>query len=266
MNIFFKEFRLARNSLITWAIALLAVSLLFVMIYPAFSHDIEASRKLLANLPAQARAALGLSLDTFGSFLGFYAYILIYISLAAAVQGMNLGLMCLGREVTSGTTDFLLSRPVSRTKIFVSKVSAAIGVLIVTDVLLTSGVFAVVAGLKVATFNGMTFILLNASVLLLQVIFMSLGVIITQIFGRIRSTLSVSLGVCFGFFGLSLLAGFTGDKLLRWITPFQYFNHADIAKTGSFEVKYLALAASVIVISLFISWLIYTRHDARSAV
>ena len=266
MNIFLKEFRLARNSLIIWATALLAVGLLFVMIYPAFSHDIAASHKLLENFPAQARAALGLSLDTFGSFLGFYAYILIYISLAAAIQGMNLGLMVLGREVTTGTTDFLLSRPVSRTRIFMSKLVASLGVLAVTDIVLTGGVWAVVAGFKLATFDLGTYLLLNVSLLLLQVIFMALGVLLTQIFGRIRSTLSVSLGVCFGFFGISLLVGLTGDAALRWVTPFRYFDHVAIVKTGSLDLEYLILTAVLIATALIASWIIYVRHDARSIV
>jgi ABC-2 type transport system permease protein len=138
VNIYAQELRMARAAMIAWTLGLVLITLLFVSIYPVFSHDIDTTRNLLAGFPPQLRSMLGLSLETMDSFLGFYAYTFTYVGLIGAVQAMSLGLTMLSREQRSKTVDFLLTRPVSRSRIFASKLMASLTVLTITNLVLSS--------------------------------------------------------------------------------------------------------------------------------
>lgn len=98
MNVFFQEFRCMIRSTFFWAVMLIATVGVFIMVYPSFSHDIETSKRLIEGFPPQLRGALGLSLDSFSSFLGFYAYTFTYFALAAGIQASGIGLGILSRE------------------------------------------------------------------------------------------------------------------------------------------------------------------------
>lgn len=250
--------------MVGWIVALSAVAVMFVAMFPAFSHDVATSKKVLDSFPPQLRSALGISLETFFTFLGFYAYVLTYIGLAGAVQGMNLGLNMLNREAASGTTDFLLTRPVSRGKIFIWKFVSALAVLIVTNVVVSSVVLGAARVLKVGSYDFGVYVLLAASFFALQLIFLAIGILVSQIAGRIRSTIVVSLATCAGFFALGVLVSITGEKIFRFFTPFKYFDYVAIVSTKSFDLAFCSLAAAVIVVATVIGSVIFLKHDARS--
>ena len=71
-------------------------------------------KKYLKDYPEPVRKALGLSVDSISSILGFYSYIFLYITLCGAIQAMNLGTSIISKEVSEKTADFLLTKPVTR--------------------------------------------------------------------------------------------------------------------------------------------------------
>jgi ABC-2 type transport system permease protein len=239
MNIFLQELKMARTAMIWWIVALVMVTLMFVSIFPAFHHDIKASQNMLANFPPQIRNIFGLSLSTFFTFLGFYAYVLTYIGVAGAVQAMNLGLTMLGREVKNGTTDFLLTKPISRSRIFMTKLTAALVVLCITNVVLICMTLFFANLFKVGDVNLTVFSLLAGSFGLVQLLFLAVGSLVSQLVRRIRSIISVSLGVVFSFFAISLLQGLTNDEALRYVTPFKYFDHVKIVIDRQYDAPFV---------------------------
>ncbi len=264
MNVFRQEFRMAQYTMLGWMAALILVTLLFISIFPAFSHDIQASKSLLTNIPASLRSMFGLSLDTFGSFLGFYTYTFVYVGLAGAVQAMNLGLLMLSREPNSKTTDFLLSRPITRTKIVVSKLFSALTVLVLTNIVLNLATILFAVWFGVGNFSGTVFLLLSAAFFLVQLMFLGIGMLVSQFFGRIKSIMSVSLAVVFCLFAIALLQGLTGDDIMRYLTPFKYFDHLAIVANRAIELPFLWLSLVVIVTTVGVGSMLYCQRDARS--
>jgi ABC-2 type transport system permease protein len=266
VNIYAQELRMARAAMIAWTLGLVLITLLFVSIYPVFSHDIDTTRNLLAGFPPQLRSMLGLSLETMDSFLGFYAYTFTYVGLIGAVQAMSLGLTMLSREQRSKTVEFLLTRPVSRSRIFASKLMASLTVLTITNLVLSSTtvLFAFMVGAG-GNFSYNVFALLGLTFFVVQLVFFAIGVILSQLIRRIRPLVSMSLGSVFAFFALNLLQGLTADKILRYTTPFRYFDHLEIVSTKSIDMKYMWLSAVLIIVFLVVSYGIYLKKDIRSA-
>lgn len=263
MNIYLHELRMIRASTIGWSISLILVTLLFVSIFPTFSQDIETSRKLLENFPPQVRDMFGLSMESFFTFLGFYAYTFTYVGLAGAVQGMNLGLTMLHREVSAKTTDFLLTKPVSRTRVFICKLLAALTAIIVTNIALVIATILMTLLFGAWGFDIKIFALLCGAFLLVQMMFLGIGILVSQI-TRVKSVISTSLGIVFGFFAIGLLQALTRDDTLRYLTPFKFFDHMKIVADYAYQVPFVWLSVAVIIVPVVISYIIYTRHDIRS--
>ena len=133
MNMFLHELKAYRKSAIIWTTALVALVVLFLSMFPSFSREAEEFKKLLEGYPEALRRALGLAVENIGSILGFYSYVFLYISLVGAIQAMNLGMSIVSKEVRDKTADFLLTKPVTRTKIMTSKLLAAVASLVITN-------------------------------------------------------------------------------------------------------------------------------------
>lgn len=264
MNLYLFELRQYWRSMVLWIVTLLLVSALFISLYPAFTGDIEASKKILSGLPPQLRATLGLSLESFATFLGFYAYTITYTGIAGAMQATMIGLISLGRETASRTSDFLLTKPVSRRQIFCTKLLAGFTILIATNLVLHLGTWLLTTVFAVGEYSLRSYSLLALSFFIVQCLFLSLGMLLSQLLGRVKSFVSVALTTVFGFFALSLVQGLTNDDMLRVVTPFKYFDHLKIITTHSYEPMFAWLSSGVIVIALSLSYYLYTHRDARS--
>lgn len=98
----------------------------------------------------------------------------------------------------------------------------------------------------------------------MQLIFFSIGLIISLILKKVKTVLPISLGLVFMFYAISAFAVNSKEDKLRYITPFQYFKTDYIIAENNFELKFLILGFSVIIISLIASYVIYLKKDIHA--
>jgi ABC-2 type transport system permease protein len=265
MNMFLQELKSLRKSLLIWACSLIALSALFLFIYPSMVSDAAEFKKLLSGYPEPIRAALGINLDYITSLLGFYSMIFSFITLGGAIQGMNLGVSVLSKEVRERTADFLLVKPVSRTSIITAKLLAAITAIIITDIIFFGVTLLIANSVKTSDYDAKLFFMVNLTLLFLQLIFLALGAVVSVFFKKIKSVLPISLGVVFGLYmiGVFVAAGKDTDAV-RYISPFKYFDVIYIIKNASYETSFVATSAVIIVISIVTSYMIYIRKDIHA--
>lgn len=263
MNVFWHELRAMRLSGLWWLIGLLLTTLMFVSLYPSFTHDVEASRKLLESFPPELRAAIGLSTDSFFSFFGFYAYVFTYITLAGAVYSTYAGLTIYSKEDANKTTDFLFAKPISRSTIFSSKLAAISVMVLVVGVLLQIGTY-VFARLFAGSVDGSLFLLFSGSLLLIQFCFMAIGVVVSIIVPRIKNTITLAIGIPFGFLVIGMIGSVIGDDVIRYITPFKYIDYQYVMQHHGYEMQYLVLGLGVMMACLVASYGMYRRRDTRA--
>jgi len=162
MNIFWHELRSNRTSLLIWSASLALLVILFLNLYPSFTKDIDASQKILANLPLALREALGISLGNFFTIFGFYSYLFTFVTLAGGIQAMNLGAGIISKENSGKTADFLLAKPVGRSMVVTQKLLAALTMLVVTNIIFAITAFATATSVSTKGFDTMTFLLITA--------------------------------------------------------------------------------------------------------
>nr|WP_309100462.1 ABC transporter permease subunit [Fredinandcohnia onubensis] len=263
MNVFLHECRAYRKTTLIWTISLVGIMVLFMSMFPTIAKDIEDYKKVLDGFPDAMKQALGLQVETFGSVLGFYSYVFVYISLCGAIQAMNFGTAIVSKEVREKTADFLLTKPITRKTILTAKVLAAF-----TSILFTSIVYLVASWLMVAAvatdeYSTKAFLLISTSLFLLQAIFLAIGIFLSVYLPKIKSVLSVSLGTVFAFFTIGMLSS-SGDEFKRYLSPFKYFDSYYMIEHTSYEGAFLIVGLGIVAVAIIASYIYYTKKDIHS--
>lgn len=264
MNMFLHELKAYRKSTIVWSISLVALVALFLSMFPSFSKDAEEFKQLLEGFPVELRKAIGLSVDSIATLLGFFSYAFLYIKLAGAIQAMNLGTSILSKEIREKTADFLLTKPVTRTQIVTSKLMAALVSLVLTNIVFISATLMIASLVAGNDFSRKTLLLVSITLFFIQIMFLVIGILISIVFPRIKSVISVSLGTVFGFFMLGMISSTTDDTGLRFLTPFNYFDSAYIVKNMAYENSFLFVEIIFIIIAVGASYYMYVKKDVHS--
>ncbi len=264
MNMFLHELRAYRKSTVIWTLSLVILVVLFLSMFPSFSKDAEEFQKLLEGFPAELRKAIGLSIDSIATLIGFFSYSFLYLKLAGAIQAMNLGISILSKETREKTADFLLTKPVTRMQVVTSKLLAALVSLIITNLAFVAAAFLMAGVVAGDDFSKKALLLITLTLFFVQLMFLSLGIIVAVVFPRIKSVITVALGTVFGFFMLGMISSTTGDNVLRYLTPFNYFDSAYIALHQKYEISFAAAGTIMIITAIIASYYLYAKKDVHS--
>ncbi|ARI75710.1 ABC transporter permease subunit [Halobacillus mangrovi] len=264
MNIFMHELKAYRKTTFIWTLSLMVIAVLFLSFYPSIASDMDDFTALLEGFPEPVRQAFGIQLENLGTINGFYAYVFLYIALCGAIQGMNIGVSILSKEVREKTADFLLTKPVSRTKVLSAKLSAALVSIILTNVFFIATVIVTASIIQTEAYSTEVMLLISLTLLFIQLIFLAVGILIAVVFPRIKSVLTVSLGTVFGFFFISMIVSIGDEGVKRYLSPFQYFDRQYIIEHSSYETSFLIVGGGIILVSLVLSYVLYRRKDIHT--
>lgn len=265
MNVFRRELKAYRNSTIIWAISLSLLSVVFLTVYPSFTNDVEATKKILQNLPPVMAAAAGISPDIMFSIYGFMSWLLTFITLAGAVQAMNLGVGVLSKEESNKTADFLLTKPISRAKVVTSKLLAIISLIIITNIIFCAVTLTMAAIVSSTDYNVATLLMVLSKLILIQMIFLAFGFLLSIILKGIKSTIAVALPAVFSFFIVGTLGEVLGLDYVKYISPFKLIDTNYIITNNAYDVKPLIIEAVFVVAVIALSYFVYIRKDIKAA-
>ncbi|CRK82540.1 ABC transporter permease subunit [Neobacillus massiliamazoniensis] len=264
MNIFLHELKVNRKSTIIWTLSLVALIIFFMSLFPAISKDAEGFKKILENYPEGVRKALGISIDSIASLVGYYSYAFTYVILIGSIQAMNLGTSILSKEVREKTADFLLTKPVTRQQIVTAKLLSAFTSLVITNIIVVIAASITVKAVSEKSFDMNTVLLISLTAFFVELMFLALGVIISVVVPKIKSVLTISLGTVFGFYILNMLGTAIGEKTMRYLTPFDYYETGYIIKHNSYETTYIIIEIIFICVAIAASYVVYSKKDIHS--
>jgi ABC-2 type transport system permease protein len=265
MNVFWHELRMNRMSTLVWASSLALLVILFLNLYPAFTKDVDASLKILANLPLPVREALGISLGNFFTIFGFYSYLFTFVTLAGAIQAMNLGVGSIAKERSGKTADFLLAKPISRSSVVTQKILAAVTILFITNIIFVVVAFMTALAVSTKSFNMTTFFLISLTLLLTQLVFLAVGVFFSVLIPKVRSIIAISLPTVFVFFIIGSLGAIIGNDNVKYVTPFKFYDPQYIMQHNSYELKYMLIELVVIFVAIVATYVLFNKKDVPSA-
>lgn len=265
MNIFLFELKSLRKNTIIWTCSLFALAAIYLSLFPSIAKDAADFKNLLGGYPQAIRDMLGIQLDSIATLLGFYSMIFAFILLGGAIQAMNLGLSMLSKESRERTADFLLVKPVSRTAITSSKILASLTSLLLTNAVFFLASFLLANAVNTGNLDFKLFFLINITLLFIQIIFFSLGLVVSVFFKTLKSVLPLSLGITLALYMVgSLLASGADAEIVRYFSPFKYFEIPYIINHGSYEMPYLLTGLIITVVSIAVSYVVYNKKDIHA--
>ena len=265
MNMYLHELKSLRKTTIIWLCAIIAIAALYLSLFPSIANDANnAFKNMLTIYPDYFKKMMGI-VDSVTSFFGFYSMVITFVVLCGAIQAMNMGVSILSKETRERTADFLLVKPVSRTAIVNAKLLAALTMLLATDLIYYA--FVCILAPIVTTLDHseiVKFLMINATLLFIQLIFFAIGIGVSVFFNKIKSVLPISLGIVFGFYFLGALIATGKDDGSRFFSPFKYFDNSYIIQHSSYEVPYLITGAAIVVVAIAATYFIYSKKDIHA--
>ncbi|MGE5389577.1 MAG: ABC transporter permease subunit [Deltaproteobacteria bacterium] len=261
MNIFFRELKANRKSLIIWSICMFLLVLSGMAKYKAYSSA-GAATALFLSMPRSIRILLGFGSFDVTTISGFFALLFLYIEFAAALHAALLGAGIIAKEERDKTTEYLMTKPVSRTTVITAKLIAAlINIIVINVVSLVSSIFIV------ATYNQGTDIsgkisIFFLSMFIVQLIFLSLGAFMAAFMRNPKSAGSFAVAVLLIGFVISKLTDFTETlNFLNLFSPFKYFNFYKLESGRGLDSSIVILSLVLVAIFFTSTYYFYQKRD-----
>lgn len=266
MNIYKHEFKMYSKSVLTWSLALVLMLWVFLSIFSSIAVSAELLNDSLDKFPPELLMAFGMETMDLSSVLGFYSLVFLFCQICLAIQAANYGFSLVSVEERDLTADFLLAKPVGRTKILITKFLAALTGLTITNLVVWISSFLFINLYRDGRpYEIKSLLLLLGSIVLFQLFFLTVGLLVSLLVRKVRSVTPFSMALAFGMYVLSAFGSMLGDDKLEIITPFKHFEPNYIISNAAYDPLAL-ISVAVILFSFAGSYVLYLRRDIHSVV
>jgi ABC-2 type transport system permease protein len=264
MNIFFRELKSHRNSLIFWSAGMFALVYASMVKYGALSKAGQSINGLMSSFPKSVQMIFGISGFDLTKADGYYGVLFLYIALMATIHAMTLGADIIGKEERDRTSEFLFPKPVSRAEIVTPKLLAALTNLIVFNaVTWVSSVIIVSQYQKDGGVNHEISVLM-LGLFFLQLIFLSIGAVLASASRKPKMASESGMAILLFTYILAILVNMS-DKIewLKYLTPFKYFDAKSMIDTGRIDPVFTVLSIAIITILISGTYFFYRKRDLQ---
>ncbi|HHY83707.1 MAG TPA: ABC transporter permease subunit [Clostridiales bacterium] len=266
MNVFLLELRNTWKSVFKWTVILGIISFLMLAFFPSMQTESmkELAGAKLEGVSPELLAALGLSkMMDFTIITNYYGYVLQYMTLAVMVFAAQLSVSSLVKEETDGTIEFLYSKPISRSAIFVQKLITNLVSFI--SMLLVLAVIAIVGYVSFSEYTLGESIkevsILYGAILYIGIIFMSVGTLLSSIMKTSKGPSGVAIGIVFFTFVIGI-TGILNNNLsfLSNLSPMDWIKTNKLMTEGILTKEWI-IGIVTIIVSTIAAHEIYKRKD-----
>lgn len=263
-NLFLKELRRNLASLIIWTVVICILVSVTLSFYRTVAQNQGKFLGLMSLIPKGAMAVKGISkfTDMF-SILGFYSINnLIFMLVLGSVYSIVLSSNILLKEEYNKTAEYLLSRPISRSEVFITKFMVFVLYVFLLNIIVALVGLIGIEIVKTGSYSLKAYFVFSFYTLLLNYLFGAIGFFISTLVKRAKpiTTISIALVLILYFiFSLSKITE-TGSKI-GYVSPFKYVNVevSDPAYTLDFwRLLYFIGISALLILA---SYLIYKKKD-----
>jgi ABC-2 type transport system permease protein len=229
--------------------------------YTAYSSGGPGS-DVFNKMPALMRELLGIGSFDVTKIAGFYAFLFPFVEVTTAIHAVLLGNNIIVKEERDKTTEFLITKPVSRVTVITSKLLAAlVNVIMINIVTLLSSLAIIPAFSKGEAITGEVLVFM-LSMLIVQLIFLFLGAFLAAVMKKPKASGSVGVAILLAGYIVSKVTDVT-DRLnaLNILSPFKYFSLTDIVNGDGLNFVIVVLSIALSVVFVFSTYFFYLRRD-----
>jgi len=260
MNVLRWDLKRYIKSTLAWTIVLILLQFMYAAFYPSMAKETELITRWMRVMPKAFVKLFGLEDMDFSNIMNYLAMVSsIYVTLVGGVFASLTGVRSISKEESEKTMEFLLSKPITRYEVVLSKFISSLIHILIFDVLLFTSLllFANAYSSSPVEINKFTVFALSQTIL--HITLMNISFLI----GTLRSdnALSLGLGTTFVLYVLNMISKLTDPaEFLKYFTPFSYADPSNIIKHGFPDYSGLFFAL-VNVSLLIVSVVSFSRKD-----
>jgi ABC-2 type transport system permease protein len=263
MNIFKYEVKKNLLSTLIWIVSLGVFIFFYFSFFETFNNP--AFSQLLDNFPDAYKKAFGMDQDL-TTVLGYFSFVGSFMFLAAAIFSSNLGLKAVSVEERDLTADFLIPKPVTRVKITTAKLLAALTHMLIFHLLTSLVCLASIETYRDGQgYSFYAFILIMLGLLIFQLLFFTIGFVVSVLLKRLDSPLPFSLGLSIGLYVLYAFDTLIQDTFIKYLVPYDFFDMGYIVENEAFKAYGLVISFGFIVAGVVSGYILYNRRNIATA-
>lgn len=236
---------------------------MYVAMFPSILEQSEQFQELLATYPEGFLKAFGLEeldFSTIEKFVGLEHFSIVWpLMLIFMMAGFASN--SIAKEIENGTAEILLSRPVSRLKLFFSRYITGLVVLLIFSAL---SIFAVI---PLCEFYSVTYHISHFfSMTILGFLFgwaiFSLAMLFSVLFSEKSKVAMFTGGTLIFMYVLNLISSLKESfGFLKWGSLFYYFDYNEALSNSTIAIESIAVFIGVAVITTIIAGWWFNKRD-----
>jgi ABC-2 type transport system permease protein len=258
MNVFLREMKSYRKSLIIWSIGLVLLIFMGNTEYSSLSSSGQSLNELVESMPKALQALMGTGTLDLSTPIGYFAILYLYLLLMATIHASMMGASIIAKEERDKTFEFLFVKPITRTKVITMKLVAACINLVVFNAVTTMAtvlIFEMDNGIE-------DLLMLMGGMFILQILFLVLGSALAAVIRNSKRAASIATGILLLTFILSIVIDLSEKlEVLKYVVPFKYFTAENMLTGDGFEVVFVVISVCLIVILTAVTYVFYQKRD-----
>ncbi|MGG3469209.1 ABC transporter permease subunit [Neobacillus pocheonensis] len=262
MNIYLKELKSHRKSIIFWSIGVFLMVVSGMTKYDAYSSSGQSINDLLKDMPKSMRAVFGFSDLDLSKVSGYYGMLFIYLLLMATIHAAMLGATIIAKEERDKTSEFLFVKPVSRSTVITAKLLAALTNIIIFNLATWISSIALIAKYNEGKAVNGDITLLMVSMFILQLLFMVIGSALASVKKRPKTAASIATGILLLTYLLSIAVDLNENiDGLKYLTPFKYFEAKNVMFGGGLDPVFVVISLILTALLTVVTYVFYKKRD-----
>lgn len=266
MNLFMRELKANRKSLIIWSAAMI---FLIIAGMAKYSAALDAGggglNDMIMQMPKALQRLFGAGAFDFNNILDYFAVLYLYIALMGGIHAAMLGTGILSKEERDKTAEFLMVKPISRSRVVSYKLLAAFACTVIFNLVTAVSSFVTMqyyADNSDSFANGLMKLMFG--MFAIQLIFLVTGSFFAGIITKPKFAMAVAAYSVLLMFMLSAFADISESaEFLKYFTVFKYFDAKDMLK-GSWSAIYAVVSVALILVLLTGTYTAYTKRDIKN--
>lgn len=261
MNIFLREIKATRKSLLIWIVVMGLLILIAASKFSAFAGDPE-MLKILDSIPPAMLEVMNANAFNLTTIIGFYGLMFLYFGLMGAIAAAMWGSDSISKEERDKTVEFSLVLPVSRSRVVTAKLLAAL-VNCLVFVLVTWGMAIVSVQNYQPDQDFYAFLRLEMlAMFLIELIFLAIGLLLSCGLKNHKIVSSMAVGIILVTYFFSIIVKMNKDfAFLKNFSPFYYYDAGEMYRNGHLNGMYVGFSVAIVMVCVITAYWMYNKRD-----
>ena len=263
-SIFLRELRSNAAVLLVWTAIITFLTTATMALYSIFLENNAKILAMISILPEGTLQFKGVSnVNDLFSVLGFYsANNVIYMLVLGSIYSVVLSSNILLKEEYGRTAEFMLSWPVTRGQVFLSKMAVVVINIVALNLIITVAGFISLETSKKEPYNVDSFLIMSLYTFLLHLFFAALGLFMSVLVKKPRPITTLSVALVMVLYFIFTISNITPD--LSWagyISPYKFLDLDVVNPDYRLDLVNILYFTVFPFLLIFSSLRIYIRKD-----